>query len=76
MFSIRLFDHLQQNWHRLSIEGAFQDKIKCQEFRDELIELQKQLCIYSKMLADMAGVEDLTDLEKGENNVPQNIKYL
>ena len=56
-------------WHRLSIEGAFQDKIKCQEFRDELIKLQKQLCIYSKMLADMAGVEDLTDLEKGENNV-------
>ena len=53
------------------LKVLFQDKIKCQEFRDELIELQKQLCIYSKMLADMAGVEDLTDLEKGENNVPK-----
>ena len=56
-------------WHKLSIEGAFQDKMKCQEFRDELTKLQQQLCIYSKMLADMAGVEDLTDLEKGEYNV-------
>ena len=58
-------------WHRLSIEGAFQDKIKCQEFRNELIELQKNLCIYSKMLADIAEVEDLTNLEKGENSVPK-----
>jgi len=33
-------------------------------FRNELEELQKVLRIYTKMLADMAGVEDLTELEK------------
>jgi hypothetical protein len=51
-------------WHKLSIEGAFKEPQKCQEFRKELEALQVDLRIYTKMLADMAGVEDLTQLEE------------
>ena len=50
-------------WHKLSLEKAFDDKAKCQEFRQELSLLQKQLRNYTKALADIAGVEDLTALE-------------
>jgi len=51
-------------WHRLSVAGAFKDTEKCQEFRKELEALQVNLRQYTKMLADMAGVEDLTELEE------------
>ena len=44
-------------WHRLASQGAFA------EFRKELSSLQETLKLYSRMLADMAGVEDLTKLE-------------
>ena len=50
-------------WHGLSLEGAFDDKEKCKTFRIELTELQNDLLNYTKMLADMADVEDLTDLD-------------
>lgn len=50
-------------WHGLSVNGAFDDPSKCEEFRQELVELQRVLRLYTKMLADMAGVEDLTELE-------------
>jgi hypothetical protein len=50
-------------WHKLSIEGAFEDKKRCDEFRNELKKLQLVLSVYTQMLADMAGVEDLTKLE-------------
>lgn len=50
-------------WHRLSLQGAFNDSFKCREFRQELAVLQAALRNYTKMLADMAGVEDLTTLE-------------
>ena len=50
-------------WHRLSITDAFNDKKLCREFRSELFSLQATLRIYTKMLSDMAGVEDLTELE-------------
>jgi hypothetical protein len=53
-------------WHGLSVNGAFDDPEKCKEFRVELAELQRILKIYTKMLADMAGVEDLTGLEGDE----------
>jgi hypothetical protein len=49
-------------WHRLSLQGAFADSAKCEEFRAELELLQITLRKYTKMLADMAGVEDLTTL--------------
>ena len=51
-------------WHGLSLEGAFDDKEKCKTFRIELTELQNDLQNYTKMLSDMAAVEDLTELEE------------
>ncbi len=50
-------------WHKLSIHKAFDDPKKCEVFRKELGDLQVSLRNYTKMLADMAGVEDLTELE-------------
>lgn len=50
-------------WHKLSMDDAFKDKEQCELFRKELSELQAALRIYTKMLANMAGVEDLTELE-------------
>lgn len=50
-------------WHRLKIQKAFNEPVKCEEFRNELASLQESLRKYTKMLADMAGVEDLTTLE-------------
>jgi hypothetical protein len=50
--------------HRLSEQGAFSDENKCSEFHVELLELQATIVIYTKMLGDMAGMEDdLTELE-------------
>ena len=50
-------------WHKKSIEQGFRAGEVCTEFREELRELQKVLRIYARMLADMAGVENLTELE-------------
>lgn len=50
-------------WHKLSLAEAFSDPKKCNEFRKELSALQRELRKYSKMLSDMADVEDLTELE-------------
>jgi hypothetical protein len=49
-------------WHRLSNEGAFADREKCELFRKELAVLQKDLRIYSHLLSAIAQVEDLTEL--------------
>ncbi len=54
-------------WHKISTKEGFTNSNTCKEFREELIQLQKQLCIYKRMLADMAGVEDLTNLEDTDN---------
>ncbi len=51
-------------WHKVSVEKGFDDKGVCTEFRKDLAKLQSTLMIYTQMLADMAGVEDLTRLEK------------
>ena len=50
-------------WHKRALAKAFQNKTECKNFRKELQELQVLLNIYMEMLADMAGVEDLTSLE-------------
>jgi len=50
-------------WHPLSISGAFDESKEREQFRKELDSLQVTLRKYAKMLADMAGVEDLTSLE-------------
>ncbi len=54
-------------WHKESLAGAFDDPARCQKFRDELSDLQQELRKYTKMLADMAGVEDLTTLEQADD---------
>ena len=51
-------------WHRESLIGAFIDEGKQAEFRNELRFLQEDLRNYNRMLAEIAGVEDLTDLEQ------------
>jgi len=53
-------------WHRLSLEGAFEKPSKRKEFRKELTGLQAEIRKYTRMLGDMAGVEDLTLLENKE----------
>lgn len=50
-------------WHKLSIEPGFDHETIRREFRVELEVLQETLRNYTKALADMAGVEDLTSLE-------------
>ncbi len=51
-------------WHRELLADGFNDAQKCKLFREELNQLQDKLRTYTKMLADMASVEDLTELEK------------
>ena len=50
-------------WHKKSMEGAFTNPDDCRLFRSELAALQARLRIYTKMLAEMADVEDLTEME-------------
>ncbi len=52
-------------WHKISEAGGFSNVKTCHDFRAELADLQEVLRIYSRMLADMASVEDITDL--GDN---------
>jgi len=51
-------------WHKELLNDSFKDENKCKEFRSDLFKLQPELIKYSKMLADMAGVEDMTALEE------------
>ena len=51
-------------WHRVSVENGFRDADVRRRFRDELRQLQGVLKTYAGMLADMAGVENLTTLER------------
>ena len=51
-------------WHKKSLEGAFEHQSECSEFRNELLELQNQLINYTGMLSDIAGVENLSNLEE------------
>ena len=53
-------------WHRESLSSAFDRQTKREEFREQLINLQADLRNYNRMLAEIAGVEDLTDLERLE----------
>ena len=50
-------------WHKLSTQGAFKNPEQCELFRTELIGLQCFLKKYSSLLACMADVEDITELE-------------
>lgn len=54
-------------WHKLSLAGAFAETTQRAQFRDELTQLQKVLKSYSRALADIAQVEDLTRLSPGND---------
>lgn len=49
-------------WHRRMLAGALSEADKS-TFREELRRLQTDLRNYTRLLADLADVEDLTDLE-------------
>ena len=51
-------------WHRESLANAFDHETKRIKFRDELKTLQNELRNYNSMLAEIAGVEDLSELER------------
>lgn len=51
-------------WHKKSMDGAFDHFRECEKFRVEMNQLQTILRTYTRMLAEMAGVEDLTVLEE------------
>lgn len=53
-------------WHKRSLEGAFGDVGQCNEFRNDLADLQSELHKYTGMLASMAGVENLVHLQDDE----------
>lgn len=53
-------------WHKKELAGAFQNQKECHSFREELRKLQKEIRKYTRLLADIAEVEDLTDIE-GDN---------
>ena len=57
-------------WHRKmladKLKNVPENEQECRVFREELDSLQVELRKYSRALADLAGVEDLTDLEDVE----------
>ncbi len=57
-------------WHRLNLAGAFGDELQCASFRSELSDLQQVLRRYTRMLGEMAGVEDLSQLESLGEKAP------
>jgi hypothetical protein len=50
-------------WHRIQVAGGFGSADFRIEFRQDLVILQNQLRQYTKALADLAQVEDLTSLD-------------
>lgn len=50
-------------WHPKMLAGDLEKPQECTVFREELVALQMELRKYSRALADLAEVEDLTDLE-------------
>ena len=53
-------------WHQEFLSNAFDHAEKRKEFRKQLELLQTDLGNYNRLLAEIAGVEDLTDLERQE----------
>ena len=49
-------------WHGASLANEFTLPKHRKEFRNELRELQEKLRHYSSLLADLAGVEDMTEV--------------
>ncbi len=58
-------------WHRMSLLGTFEDDAMRKEFRKDLQGLLTDMRNCNRMLAEIACVEDLTDLEteNGEHTI-------
>ncbi len=54
-------------WHKEKENGAFSDREKCTKFRTELKMLQVELRKYTALLAAIANVEDITDINDWED---------
>lgn len=54
-------------WHKKSLEGALDLEEEREAFREELRDVQKWLTAYARLLAEMADVEDLTDIAPEED---------
>ena len=52
------------SWHKRTLEGAFDDPAQRVEFRRELSALQADFRRYAHLLAQIAGVEDIQDMER------------
>jgi hypothetical protein len=50
-------------WHLLSAQNAFENDGSKKEFREDLAELQSKLIAYTKLLSEIADVEDLTEMD-------------
>ncbi|XEO79042.1 hypothetical protein WKT22_04083 [Candidatus Lokiarchaeum ossiferum] len=55
-------------WHLLSKQGTLNDNNGKLQFRNELKQLQSKLSNYSKLLAEIANVEDLTIIDENQKN--------
>ena len=53
-------------WHGVSEKEGFRNEGRRAEFRAELRELQAQLRKYNRLLAEIAEVEDMTDLGESQ----------
>lgn len=53
-------------WHRKKLKGAFNNPNECDNFREELSDIQIKLIDYSHLLAELAMVEDMTLLCKDD----------
>ncbi|MEM6807277.1 MAG: hypothetical protein AAF696_38095 [Bacteroidota bacterium] len=51
-------------WHKIQLAGGFEDAATSLQFRKELEALQNALYNYTRFLSEVAGVGDLTELEK------------
>ena len=51
-------------WHRRSLEGAFECDTERGQFRQDLASLQETLHAYTRALAKTAKIEDLTNLSE------------
>ena len=53
-------------WHGKSRSGAFDNPDECTEFRADLERLQEILRAYTRTLAVLAGIEDISSLSDTE----------
>jgi hypothetical protein len=54
-------------WHKQSKSDGFKSSKYRAEFREELADLQRVLRCYTRALADIARVEDLSQMEEGDS---------